>query len=379
MMTYPRSLRGLTSILATTYLSVAHALQEVSDTKCDCYLTNGSNSNYFTTHKFFDFRSLSQYAGVPPAIQDPYASSNALATSDFFTSVDWTEYWGIQKWNNTANIKSGDAPTLMVHSPNNIYIETNQDENPASETFMTLRTSRLPEYQSSSEFESVSEAYHFVSVRMFARTTGSPGAITAMFTYKDSGDPTQLAHVQESDLEIRTRDPPDTIQYTNQPSYSSKGDDVPEATRNVTVPGGLDWTKWAVHRMDWSPTSTTWFIDGDDVASISFQTPRDPSMIIFNAWSDGGYWAGNMSVGKEATLQIQWIEIVYNSTGTDKTTDNNKRSEGSCGNVCSIDDTGTTGTPVLLQSGATTSLAYLSGLGSIWIWIPLGALVFILT
>ncbi|CAJ2506403.1 Uu.00g005330.m01.CDS01 [Anthostomella pinea] len=381
MTPHRHSLQKLILSLFTLFPWIVIAFPETSDNRCDCYLTNASSSNYFTTHKFFDFRSLSQYADVPGPIADPYDSSQALATSDYFLSDDWTEYWGVQSWNNSDSVDAGTAPILMVNSPNNIYIENNTDASPASDTFMTMRTLRLEDYQSASEFESISQAYHYASVRMYARTIGAPGAVTAMFTYKDSGDPTQLTHVQESDLEIRTMDPPNVVQYTNQPSYTSQGSDIPASTRNVSNPGHLDWTEWAVYRMDWNPSSTTWYVDGESVASIEFQTPRDPSMVIFNAWSDGGVWSGNMSVGNEAYLQVQWIELVYNSTGSAKTTDKRgegeslerieRRAEASCVNVCSMDDTTKIGTPVLLQGGASGVLGYVRLFGTVGFWIPL--------
>ncbi|KAI0442043.1 concanavalin A-like lectin/glucanase domain-containing protein [Xylaria telfairii] len=249
---------------------------------------------------------------------------------------------------------------------------------------MTMRTLRYKHYQSAAEFESISKAYHFLSVRMYARTLGPPGAVTAMFTYRDSGDPSKIASVQESDLEIRTMDPVDKVQYTNQPSYSTKGEgyDIPESTRNATTPIQADWTQWSVHRMDWTPQNTTWFIDGTQVASIAFQVPRDPSQVIFNCWSDGGEWSGNMTTGSEAYLQIQWIEIVYNSTGDAKTTDkrsddtvspllNVKRDGEGCQSVCSIDETPTIGTPVLFDGAASRISDHILGLGVAYIWIPL--------
>ena len=198
-------------------------LEEVNDRQCNCYLTNDTSTGYFTTHDFFDFRALSQYAHVPDPIADPYDSSDADETSDYFLDKDWTNVWGIQRWNNSDSVDSGDAPVLLVNSPNNIYIEENTDENPSSETFLTMRTMRYKGYQSAAEFESISKAYHFLSVRMYARTFGAPGAVTAMFTYRDDGDGTDLTTVQESDLEIRTMDPKDKVQYTNQPSYTASG------------------------------------------------------------------------------------------------------------------------------------------------------------
>ncbi|KAI1193071.1 putative xylanase 3 [Nemania serpens] len=361
-------------------------LREVSDRQCDCYVTNDTSTSYYTTHSFFDFRALAQYAKVPRPITDPHDSSNADETSDYFLDTDWTNVWGIQQWNNSDTVESGDAPVLLVNSPNNIYIEKNTDADPSSDTFMTMRTLRFQHFQSSAEFESISKAYHFLSVRMYARTIGAPGAVTAMFTYRDSGDPTKLTSVQESDLEIRTMDPKNKVQYTNQPSYSTKGNgyDIPQATRNATTPIQADWTQWSVHRMDWTPKDTTWYIDGQEVASIAFQVPRDPSQVIFNTWSDGGEWSGEMAVGGEAYLQVQWIEIVYNSTGNEKTTDKRddettrllpkaKREEDAkgCQNICSIDETLRTGTPVLVQGAASRISDHILGLGVAYVWIPL--------
>ncbi|KAI0902290.1 glycoside hydrolase family 16 protein [Annulohypoxylon nitens] len=375
-------LRLLRPLVVSSLARLALAdYQEVSnDDQCNCYFTNGSSSHYFTTHKFFDFRDKADIAGVPALITDATESSQAGVTSEYFSSQEWTDYWSLQSWNNSAALKSNDsdASVLMVHSLNNVYIEENGDPGADSKTFLTLRTARLQDYQSSCEFESAIHDYHFLSIRMYARTQGAPGAVTAMFTYKDPSGDAKLSTIQESDLEIRTVDPPDHIQYTNQPSYSSQGLDVQEATRNVTIPNKRDWTNWAAYRMDWSPDDTTWYINGDQVASISFQTPRDPSMVLFNAWSDGGSWTGNMSVATEARIQIQWIELVYNTTGSssqkrDSTGFFAKRDDG-CANVCSIDETTKTGTAVLIQGGASRMLDQSGVFGGVCFWVSLLAM-----
>lgn len=108
-----------------------------------------------------------------------------------------------------------------------------------------------------------------------------------MFTYRGADE---LSRVQESDLEFRTLDPPGAVHFTNQPAYTEEGVKIDKATRNVTIPGDLTYEDWAVYRMDWTPGDTTWFINGEEVASIDFQTPRDPSVLMFNSWSDGGNW-----------------------------------------------------------------------------------------
>ncbi|KAK0617720.1 glycoside hydrolase family 16 protein [Immersiella caudata] len=332
----------VTAALLTSSTEAAYPL--TTDSNCGCYMTNATKSNYFAHHKFFDFRSLSQYINVTKPISKWEDNARASVTSPFFRSRTWNDVWAIQNWNNSGllalnNTEVNDATLNMVNSPNNIFIE--RDNSTGNSTFMTMRTFRHDTFQSSAEFESRSSGYQFLSIRMAARTKGAPGAVTAMFTYRPPPTPHNMALVQESDLEILTKDPPTYIQYTNQPSWNATSD-IPEARRNVTLPGGRRWSDWAVYRMDWTPGSSTWFVNGVLHSTISFQAPRDPSHVMFNSWSDGGSWSGHMKVGDTAMMQIQWIEVVYNNT------DPGRAKVGGCVNVCSIDETSLLGTPVLI-------------------------------
>lgn len=359
-------------LLLSAYLRFAAAAPSLTDdSQCGCYLTNGTINEYFTSHKFFDFRSLDQYQGVPNPLSDPDASADAHVTSNFFATADWNSSWSVQSWNNSGGARS-DASVLRVNSPNNVYIEKNADPSPSSNTYLTLRTQRMPDFQTAAELESNSTGYHFLSVRMLARTVGSAGAVTAMFTYRAAGSGSG-SDVQEADLEVITRDPRDLVHYTNQPSVSASGDVVADATRNATLPDGLEWSDWAVHRLDWTPTQSTWYVDGAQTANISFQVPRDPAQVVLNSWSDGGQWTGNMSVGDAAYLQIQWLEMVYNSTnegGQGKKGFLGGRADAAsgCKAVCSVDETSKTGTPVMLWSNGAER-AWGTGLAR---WIPFG-------
>ncbi|KAK4165320.1 beta-glucanase [Cladorrhinum sp. PSN259] len=346
-------------------LSLSQAQSLTDDSKCGCYLLKSTNdTHFFTEHRFFDFRSLSQYAGVPPAIRDYQSSASAEMTSNYFTTSTWTDFWMLGSWNNSGGIRQ-DATVNMTNSPNNVYIESLPNSNPPS-TFLTLRTQRMQSFQTAAEIESASAKFQFLSMRMSARTIGAKGAITAMFTYRDSST---LAKVQESDLEIRTSDPPNLIHYTNQPSYTDSGDVVPQATKNSTMPSGLNWSDWAVHRLDWTPHYTVWYVNDIEVAKIDFQTPKDVSNIILNSWSDGGKWTGNMTLWDAAYLQVQWFEIVYNTTEEkgSKMIRNSKAKKdggsqgngnGQCGAVCSVDGTSQLGKPVMLwNNGAAGKVA----------------------
>jgi hypothetical protein len=349
-------------VAAASMVAVARgAYPLTTDSNCQCYKTNSTTTNYFSHHQFFDFQSLQQYVNVPQPINDFDANAQAAPASVFFSNSNFTSAWDIMNWNNTAQLglndsTISDATVKMVNSPNNLYIE--RDDQQQQYTHLTLRTVRhAAGFQSSAEFESTSQGFQFLSVRMRARTKGAAGAVAAMFTYRPPPQPNNTQLVQEADLEIRTRDPPTYVQYTNQPAWNSTSD-IPDATRNVTLPGGRRWSDWADYRMDWTPGSSTWFVNGQQVSKITFQAPRDPAQVMFNTWSDGGSWSGNMQVGSQAYLQIRWIEMVYNNTdpGSVKT--------GTCKNVCSIDETTKVGTPVLMTGGGYI----LHGATTPWWW-----------
>ncbi|KAJ4263463.1 hypothetical protein NW762_006282 [Fusarium torreyae] len=298
------------SLLAIAPLAIAQ--------DCDCYVTEADGPQYFTGHSFFDFRSLSQYAGVPGLIDTLEGNAQAGYTSAFFSNENsqFRQFWGPQNWWN----ENEEFP--MQNTYNNLYIEDNNDASPSSDTWLTMRTARHNGFQTASEFESILK-YQHVSMRMYARTKGSPGACTAMFTYLKGNT---LAEVQEADIEILTKDDPIIVHYTNQPSYTDEGGTVEGAHLDADLPDGLTWSDWAKHTIDWTPDATIWRVNDKENWRNSFQVPRDPAQLSFNAWSDGKDWTGTLPVGGAAYQQIQWIEILHGRTDAD-----------SCSRVCSVD------------------------------------------
>ena len=230
--------------------------------------------------------------------------------------------------------------------------------------------------------------YQYLSMRFLARVIGSPGACAGIFTYLAGDD---KSPVQEADIEILTNGPRHVVQYTNQPSDSQSGHPIDKATRNATNPGDRDWTLWNTYRYDWTPETSAWYVNGESVANISFQVPRDPTQVILNMWSDGAMWTGNMSKFDQAYLQIQWMQMIYNTSGPStggktKTkrddvgyagalpvTDLGKRADKGCALVCSVDEkVSSIGTPGFLYNDTSSAISHLVGqrigAGS---WIPM--------
>ncbi|KAI1090435.1 glycoside hydrolase family 16 protein [Rostrohypoxylon terebratum] len=310
----------------------AHAATGVDPSECQCYLTNGTSPAYFANYKFFDFRNIAN-PSVPGAIDDRAQALAAPVTHPYFESSNFTDTWSIQAW-----VASGSV--YNEYSKNDVYIESNTDPNPDSKTWLTLRTYRHPasngDFQSSAEIQSISATYQHVSMRMYARTKGAAGAVTAMFTYKGAES---AADVQEADTEFLTSDASNAVHYTNQPG-SVDGVTRPDATKKVQIAGS--WSDWRVYRYDWTPGASDWYVDGEHVAQITYQAPVDPATLLFNAWSDGGSWSGVMASGQSATLQIQWIELIYNNTA-----EPSKYSSCDARNICSLDAGIAPGVPAL--------------------------------
>ncbi|KAI1772317.1 glycoside hydrolase family 16 protein [Hypoxylon cercidicola] len=303
---------------------------------CHCYLTNGSRPQYFVNHQFLDFRNIAN-PRIPGVINNRTAATNAGVTHPYFNSTTFANTWAVNAWVSG----SPDQTVYSTYSRNDVYIATNSDGNPNSRTYMSMRTYRHPaangNFQESAEIQTRSPNYRYVSMRMYARTRGAPGAVTAMFTYR--GGATDDA-VQEADLEVLTRDGTNQAHYTNQPS-SANGTARPLATNKVTIP---TWSAWRIHRFDWAPDVSTWYVDGRPVNNNTYQVPRDPATLLFNVWSDGGRWSGPMASGQSAFMDVQWIEILYNNT------DYPSR-YAHCANVCSVDLGTPPGVVALVSSG----------------------------
>ncbi|KAF2401486.1 concanavalin A-like lectin/glucanase [Trichodelitschia bisporula] len=328
---------------------------------CTCYrVPSGPDTAYFSYHRFYDFRSLrpthdlSNPFEPPPRVTENQRSGKEKSRDDaFFNSGRMAEDWGVMDWGKK---REEDAPLRVQNSPLNVYIS--YPRNASEPSALTLRTTRQPLYQSTAELETTLHTMQHISLRVSARVTGSPGAVAGLFTYASG--------TSESDIEILTRDDPSKIRYTNQPAVDKKGDDIPAASRAVA--GQAPWDEWRVHRLDWLPGKSRWYLDGDKVAESTYGVPKEPSYVVLNMWGDGGEWSGEMDVGGEAELQVRWMEMVFNVSGKGET--------GNCKVGCVIDGVKELGTPeVVFKGGAElgrggvgwTFLAGMVGMVVVWV------------
>lgn len=326
---------------------------------CDCYVTDGNSSAYYSAHRFFDFRNFTSsdgldYSQEPANVTDSENEGLEETQRGFLNSTDFSKDWLIRTWGRDRSLPN--TPVAFQNSAQNVFIRTIPDN--SSMTELVLRTHRNNGFSSTGEVESTQKNVFHASIRLHARVQGASGAVAGMFTY--------LNDSQESDIEILTRDPTNLIRYTNQPDEKD-GLTVKQSEVDPTLPDGTDWTDWNTHRLDWTPDVSAWYVNDVFVASNTYGIPSLPSYLTLNMWSNGASWSGNMTIGEAAYLEIQWIEMVFNTSGpaTGYDVGNSKakrRRSGGCGTVCAVDGVRQVGFPeVVHQDGKSSGAVVRAG------------------
>src|SRR5437588_7252661 len=79
-------------------------------------------------------------------------------------------------------------------------------------------------------------------------------------------------------------------------------------------------------------------------------------------WSDGGEWSGNITKGQTAYMEIEFIEMVYNTSGRNPSKVKRGGTSIKCTDIYSVDGVSVVGTPE--PAGQTGSAAALAAAGS---------------
>lgn len=185
----------------------------------------------------------------------------------------------------------------------------------------------------------------YASIRMSARINGASGAVAAFFTYHDD--------TNESDIEIPTGGKADEVHYSNQPTADPDTEDpIDGATFNVSMEAHKPTSDWNNYRLDWVPGKSAWYMNGAQSADTEVNVPDTESMIILSLWSNGGTFSGRMGTGQEAWFDIQWVELLFNTSAIASTEPD--------GTVCSVESS--PGSPVPSASRSLQDLVA----GRIW-------------
>ena len=113
--------------------------------------------------------------------------------------------------------------------------------------------------------------------------------------------------------------------------------------------------------MDWVPGKSAWYMNGAQSADTEVNVPDAESMIILSLWSNGGTFSGRMGTGQEAWFDIQWVELLFNTSASTSTDPD--------GTVCSVESS--PGSPVPNASRGLQDLVA----GRIWWAIGLASAV----
>lgn len=79
-------------------------------------------------------------------------------------------------------------------------------------------------------------------------------------------------------------------------------------------------------------------------------------------WSDGGEWSGNMTKGQTAYMEIEYIEMVFNTSGRNPSKFKRGGTSIKCTDLYAVDGVSVVGTPE--PAGQTGSAAAITAAGA---------------
>ncbi|KAJ6036744.1 hypothetical protein N7540_001023 [Penicillium herquei] len=341
--------------------------------ECDCFTVSGPDPGYFQHYKLWDFRYVplktsdtsdlarewEEWNAAEELAEDEYEhevddevddeedeepQSTSQSNSLYFFKTTFDKDWVSQKWHRP---RTPIAPVTMVNSKRNVFFTRAADKADLGATYLVLRTTRHTNFTSTAEIETrvrnifrcslrvhmrilpastvVAQPHHLMylpqdptqhaiaalndgpglkNVTELGDTSRPPsGACVGIFTYH--------AKDCESDIEILTSDPSYRVRYANQPDYDPETDEmIPGAATIADLP--VPWTGWSTHRLDWHTDRSRWYVNNMLQEEKSYRVPNLQSRLVINLWSDGGAWTGDMKIGDNIYLAIDYIELAYN-------------------------------------------------------------------
>jgi len=195
------------------------------------------------------------------------------------------------------------APYNHIFLASNVAVQDNylQIKVPGGQTPSTAPRNAI----TSGEVSTVEPNILYASVRTRAIFGDEPGTCSGSFFYK--GD------TQEIDLEFLS-DPKSTanphsqsaIHLTNQPTHGGQSSTTSAAYNSFGTEREF--------RIDWTPRSTAFYIDGHLERQLFDNIPSSPGKWLWNNWSNGNLaWSAGPPV-RDNIMKISSIEMYYNTT-----------------------------------------------------------------
>jgi hypothetical protein len=316
--------------ISLPFVIAAHLLLVKVTADCTQFTTNGSTAANYEFYRFYDFRNIDNTGD-----ESTFAASNERCKT--FSSAPWNTGWNSRSW---ARPATRDLYIDMDYVPSGVFISqllllllllhqvlyttgNNTDASQEFSTYLTLYTTRLPNgTQLAAALDYSEYNVTHASIRMSARVHGGSGAVAGLFTYYND--------TTESDIEVLTRDPEAQVRYSNQPTADPQTEEpIPGSSYNVSLASGRSTSTWNDYRLDLVPGRSAWYANGAQTATTEVNVPDTASKVTLNSWSNGGTFSGRMEIGEEAWFDVQWIELLFNTSSSA-----DSQSEGS---VCSAE------------------------------------------
>jgi beta-glucanase (GH16 family) len=142
--------------------------------------------------------------------------------------------------------------------------------------FVSSRQSETSHQSSGIDF--TDESILRLSLRLYVRVSGAPGACAAFFTYEND--------TQEADIELLTRDNDDVVGFNTQPTLDIHDQYVPDSHWNMSLPNNITRESWIMYRMDWVEDQVVWYVNGVHMANTTVNVPVEPSRLSIALWGE---------------------------------------------------------------------------------------------
>lgn len=268
------------------FWACAAALPHLAHCVCECgYITN--------TQEVYQYALTTDF--------------NTTTTAQFQNSSDW-----IVSTNVLA--ASSSRPIATNYTSENVNIV-----NQTLELTCSAYDSSVSDSIRSAQIHTSRTDIQYGSFRATFQVVGtSQGAISALFFY--ANDTTEV------DIELLTRDNPNSVRFTNQP----------DSTSQVIMPDGLTRNTTNDYRFDWSSESTTFYINNVLSDTKTEDVPRTNGSIFLNSWG-GSSFAGDVPPKSDVTMAVSGIQLYFNTSDSELSSSWTQSCQQAKVEACSID------------------------------------------
>ena len=229
------------------------------------------------------------------------------SNASFFESQDWDI-------SSLVRAAGNEHPVAINYTPANVAV-TNQTLHLKCSAYNSSSDTGID----SAQVQTTRQDILYGSFRGTYSVNGGAGAIGALFFY--------ASDTQETDIETLTRDDPQSVHFTNQPS----------STTQMDLPDNLVRSDFADYRLDWKQNVTNFYVNNMLRNNFTTDVPTVNGSVYMNMWADGGNFAGSSPPTSDASMIVKSVHLYFNTSDLESASTWQKACQSTASTPCSVD------------------------------------------